>query len=127
MNANIFRTIRVYSRDSRVLSHETRRPDHRRVAKHRGGDRQDFREEIRGVRLAFVARNATKLGAVARACAKLGATAEIFACDVANEAAVAALAKAVAKKFGGVDVLINNAARSCRRHSRRRASRTSTG
>src|SRR5688500_15553148 len=68
-----------------------------------------FAREILGVRLALVARNATKLAAVARACKKLGATAESFSCDVSNEAAVATLTTAVTKRFGGVDVLINNA------------------
>jgi NADP-dependent 3-hydroxy acid dehydrogenase YdfG len=68
-----------------------------------------FAREVRGVRLALVARNAKNLGAVARACAKLGATAEIFSCDVTNETAVEELASAVAKRFGAVDVLINNA------------------
>ena len=70
---------------------------------------QVFTREVRGVRLALVARNTKNLGAVARACEKFGATAEIFPCDVADEAAVAALAAAVAKRFGAVDVLINNA------------------
>lgn len=68
-----------------------------------------FAREIRGVRLALVARNATKLGVVARACAKVGATAEAFPCDVSDEAAVAAMAAVVTKRFGAVDVLINNA------------------
>ena len=68
-----------------------------------------FAKEIRGVRLALVARNARNLAAVARACAKLGAATENFACDVADEKSVAAMAKAVAKRFGAVDVLINNA------------------
>ena len=68
-----------------------------------------FAKEIRGVRLALVARNAKNLAAVARACTKLGATAECFAGDVSDEAAVAALAAAVTKRFGAVDVLINNA------------------
>jgi NADP-dependent 3-hydroxy acid dehydrogenase YdfG len=68
-----------------------------------------FAQEIRGVRLALVARNAKNLAAVARACAKLGATTEAFACDVTDERAVATMAKAVAKKFGAVDVVINNA------------------
>jgi short-subunit dehydrogenase len=68
-----------------------------------------FAAELPGARLALVARNAKNLQAVARACTKLGASAEIFACDVSREAAVAALAGAVTKRFGAVDVLINNA------------------
>jgi NADP-dependent 3-hydroxy acid dehydrogenase YdfG len=68
-----------------------------------------FAREIPGVRLALVARNERNLATVAKACAKLGATAEIFRCDVSDEASVAAMAAAVAKKFRGVDVLINNA------------------
>ena len=68
-----------------------------------------FATEIRGMRLALVARNTRNLAVVARACAELGATAETFACDVADEASVAAMAKAVTKRFGAVDVLINNA------------------
>ena len=68
-----------------------------------------FAREIPGVRLALVARNARNLGATARACTRLGATAETFVCDVADETSVAAMAKAVTKRFGAVDVLINNA------------------
>jgi NAD(P)-dependent dehydrogenase (short-subunit alcohol dehydrogenase family) len=63
----------------------------------------------KGARLALVARSAKNLAGVARACARTGATAETFVCDVADEGAVAALAAAVAKRFGAVDVLINNA------------------
>jgi len=68
-----------------------------------------FAGEIRGVRLALVARNEKNLRSVAKACGKLGATAEVFVCDVTDETAVAGLAKAVDKRFGAVDVLINNA------------------
>lgn len=61
------------------------------------------------VQLALVARNERNLTRVARACEKLKATAEALACDVADESAVAAMAATVAKRFGRVDVLINNA------------------
>jgi len=68
-----------------------------------------FAAEIRGVRLALVARNRAKLEAVARSCRHQGARAEVFACDVSLEPAVTAMAAAVAAAFGPVDVLINNA------------------
>jgi NADP-dependent 3-hydroxy acid dehydrogenase YdfG len=68
-----------------------------------------FAREVRGVRLALVARNERKLRAVAKACAKLGADAAAFACDVTDEAAVAGMAAAVTKRFRAIDVLINNA------------------
>ena len=68
-----------------------------------------FAQEVRGARLALVARNQAKLAAVARACTKAGAVAECFPCDVADAVSVAAMAKAVKKRFGAVDVLINNA------------------
>src|SRR5471032_1619114 len=70
-----------------------------------------FAREVRGVRLALVARSEKNLRAVARACAKLGGgvTVEIFACDGAGEAAAASSPTSDAKKFGAVDVLINNA------------------
>ena len=68
-----------------------------------------FAKETRDVRLALVARNVKNLQVVARACAKLGAKTEAFECDVSNEASVALMAEAVAKQFGAVDVLINNA------------------
>jgi NADP-dependent 3-hydroxy acid dehydrogenase YdfG len=68
-----------------------------------------FAEEIRGVRLALVARNRQKLRIVARGCARFGATVAVFDCDVSDEASVASLAAAVTKRFGAVDVLINNA------------------
>ncbi len=68
-----------------------------------------FAREVRGVRLALVARNVRKLAAVARACARHGAKAEAFACDVSSEASVGLMAAAVTGRFGAVDVLINNA------------------
>ena len=68
-----------------------------------------FAAELPGARLALVARSEQNLRAVARACLQLGATVEIFPCDVTREAAVTALARAVTKRFGPVDVLVNNA------------------
>jgi len=69
-----------------------------------------FAREVPVVRLALVARSARKLAVVARGCTKAGAAAaEVFPCDVSDEAAVAALAADVVRRFGAVDVLINNA------------------
>jgi NAD(P)-dependent dehydrogenase (short-subunit alcohol dehydrogenase family) len=68
-----------------------------------------FARELRGVRLALVARNAKNLAGVARACGRRGAKVEVFPCDVSDADAVAGLAAAVKQRFGGVDVLINNA------------------
>lgn len=68
-----------------------------------------FAREIPGVRLALVARTAGKLAQVSAACTKLGATAVAFPCDVADEASVDAMARAVSRRFAAVDVLVNNA------------------
>jgi NAD(P)-dependent dehydrogenase (short-subunit alcohol dehydrogenase family) len=68
-----------------------------------------FAAEVPGVRLALVARNEKNLRVTARECLKLGAEVELFPCDVTKEKAVAAMARAVTKHFGPVDVLINNA------------------
>jgi NADP-dependent 3-hydroxy acid dehydrogenase YdfG len=68
-----------------------------------------FAAELKSVRLALVARNQQNLRTVARACEKSGAETELFACDVADEASVDALKSAVERRFGRVDVLINNA------------------
>jgi short-subunit dehydrogenase len=68
-----------------------------------------FASEIKGVNLALVARSSANLTAVAKTCTDLGANPGIFTCDVSDEAAVAALEAAVRRRFGAVDVLINNA------------------
>jgi NAD(P)-dependent dehydrogenase (short-subunit alcohol dehydrogenase family) len=68
-----------------------------------------FAKNVAGARLALVARSARNLATVAKACEKAGATVETYPCDVVDEGAVAALHAAVTKRFGGVDVLINNA------------------
>lgn len=69
----------------------------------------EFAKELKGVRLALVARTKKNLIRVASRCKKLGAIVEIFPCDVTDEQAVLALKKAVTKTFKQVDVLINNA------------------
>jgi len=68
-----------------------------------------FAQQIRGVRLALVARNAANLLKTSAACVRAGAVVESFLCDVSDEAAVGAMARAVTKRFGRVDVLVNNA------------------
>jgi len=47
-----------------------------------------FASEVKGVRLALVARNEANLARVAMSCAALGAESEVFACDVSSEASV---------------------------------------
>jgi short-subunit dehydrogenase len=68
-----------------------------------------FAADVRGVRLALVARSPANLARVARSCAALGAVASAFPCDVSDESEVAALGAAVRRRFGAVDVLVNNA------------------
>lgn len=69
-----------------------------------------FSKQLRGCRLALVARSEKNLQRVAKACERAGAGAvAIFPCDVTVEASVAEMAAAVEKRFGTVDVLINNA------------------
>ena len=60
-------------------------------------------------RLALVSRNAERLRAVAEACRAKGATADVFLCDVTDEAAVARMAADVTARFGVPDVLVVNA------------------
>jgi NAD(P)-dependent dehydrogenase (short-subunit alcohol dehydrogenase family) len=69
-----------------------------------------FAKEVPGCRLALVARSQKNLAAVALCCTKLGArAAAIFPCDVSDAAAVETMAAAVTKRFGVLNVLINNA------------------
>ena len=68
-----------------------------------------FAKEVKGVRLALVARNVRGLQAVAKACAKSGAKAEAFECDVGNATSVALMAGAVQARFGAVDGLVDYA------------------
>ena len=65
----------------------------------------------RTARLALVARSEAGLAIVARDCRAREATADVFPCDVTDDAAVEALALAVAARVGVPDVLVNNAGR----------------
>lgn len=60
-------------------------------------------------KLALVARSETKLAEVAERCRTSGATAEVFLCDVTDEAAVATMAEGVHSQLGTPAVLVNNA------------------
>jgi NAD(P)-dependent dehydrogenase (short-subunit alcohol dehydrogenase family) len=62
-----------------------------------------------GAKAALVARDEAALAAAAAEARRLGAEAEIFLCDVADEAAVSELERRVIARFGHVDILINNA------------------
>jgi len=62
-----------------------------------------------GVKLALVGRDVEALTAVAGQARQLNAEAEVFRCDIADEAHVRQLEKDVLAKFGPADILINNA------------------
>ena len=68
-----------------------------------------FAAGVPGARLALVARGVRGLASTARACEAAGAETEVFPCDVADDASVAAMAAAVGRRFRRVDVLVNNA------------------
>ncbi|MES2488800.1 MAG: SDR family oxidoreductase [Pseudomonadota bacterium] len=70
-----------------------------------------FASRVSGVQLALVATNTERLSSVAQKCRTIGAQAEIFPTDLNDNAQVERLAAEVHKKFGHVDVLINNAGR----------------
>ena len=68
-----------------------------------------------GARVALVSRNLELLNETAAAVRKLGAEAAVFQTDVADEAQVLRLEKAVAAEFGKVQILINNAGMNIRK------------
>lgn len=70
-----------------------------------------FASRVPGVQLALVATNAEKLSSVAQKCRAISAQAEVFPTDLNDNGQVDRLAAEVHKKFGHVDVLINNAGR----------------
>jgi NAD(P)-dependent dehydrogenase (short-subunit alcohol dehydrogenase family) len=69
----------------------------------------------RGAVVAVVARRAERLDELVRRITDAGGTAHAFVCDLSDMDAIDALAAEVDAKLGGVDILINNAARSIRR------------
>jgi 3-oxoacyl-[acyl-carrier protein] reductase len=66
-----------------------------------------------GVRLLLVARTAERLAELAEALSRAGAREPVvLAVDVTSPTAPAAIAETVAARFGGLEILINNAGRS---------------
>jgi 2-dehydro-3-deoxy-D-gluconate 5-dehydrogenase len=68
-----------------------------------------------GAAVAVVGRNAEKLAAAVEHLEGLGARAIGLPCDVADEAAVAALPGQVADRLGRLDILVNNAGTNVRK------------
>jgi NAD(P)-dependent dehydrogenase (short-subunit alcohol dehydrogenase family) len=68
-----------------------------------------------GATVVVVARRADLLDAVADRITASGGAATAIACDISDMDAVDALVTDVENRFGGVDILINNAGRSIRR------------
>ena len=62
-----------------------------------------------GARLALVSRNQEQLAATAEDARRLGVDAEVFPADVSDEQQALQLEKEVLRRFGGIDILINNA------------------
>lgn len=68
-----------------------------------------------GARVILVARGLEKLEATQKIIQKAGGEAHVYPCDLSDLNAIDAMAEAVLRDFGHVDVLINNAGRSIRR------------
>jgi NAD(P)-dependent dehydrogenase (short-subunit alcohol dehydrogenase family) len=68
-----------------------------------------------GVSIALVARDVARLDGVKAAIVGAGGKAETFAADVTDEQDVTAMADAVTKQLGPVDILINNAGTNIRK------------
>src|SRR6185503_2317008 len=62
-----------------------------------------------GAKVACVDRSADKLKETADAIATKGGTAEVHPCDVTDSAAVSKLVEELAEKWGGIDIVVNNA------------------
>lgn len=62
-----------------------------------------------GAKVACVARSADKLKETADAIVAAGGAAEVHPCDVTDSAAVSKLVEKLAEKWGGLDIVVNNA------------------
>jgi 3-oxoacyl-[acyl-carrier protein] reductase len=62
-----------------------------------------------GAKVACVARSVDKLKETTDAITAAGGTAEVHPCDVTDSAAVAKLVEELAEKWGGLDIVVNNA------------------
>jgi 3-oxoacyl-[acyl-carrier protein] reductase len=62
-----------------------------------------------GAKVACVARSADKLKETADAIIAAGGAAEVHPCDVTDSAAVSKLVEELAEKWGGIDIVVNNA------------------
>jgi short-subunit dehydrogenase len=67
-----------------------------------------------GSRLVLAARNTAKLEQVKQDCEQIGAQVLIVRCDVSNEESCRQLVSEALRRFGAIDVLINNAGISMR-------------
>lgn len=67
-----------------------------------------------GAKVGVIDRDDVRSTAAAEAIAKAGGSALSFAVDVTDEAALSEAFDAIAKKFGGIDVLVNNAGMAIR-------------
>jgi short-subunit dehydrogenase len=63
----------------------------------------------RGAHVALVARRAERLAQLSREIAAAGGEASVHVCDVANRSAVETACRDVVGRWGGIDLLINNA------------------
>lgn len=68
-----------------------------------------------GAVVAVVARREDRLNELVERITQAGGEAYAFPCDLSDMAAIDAMAAAVETKLGGIDILVNNAARSIRR------------
>ena len=69
-----------------------------------------------GVKIALAARDEEAMAQVAKLIEAAGSEAASFRTDVTDEASVAQLAEAVLARFGGIDILINNAGINIRKN-----------